>query len=383
MLRPGNTSIRAARSCRGERRCRYRQAGALVEVRKVRPARSPGCRSKYATGGALEFFDIDKQGGCSCWRKYPGGGRRCVAFVARFLRRQAQASRTAAVAERRAVAVVRDRLGDGDVYFLRAAGPFRHVLASGSAAARNHRPARAAGRWSVGLKIGKGPIAAMLPLSRQRWSRRRCVRRCALEPSRYGRDPDTSCSGFNRIRRRATSTEAGQEVRGTVLRGCHGGAGTDPRQDQSRPPATCARATRRAPTSPVSIARPVSAAGALRPISPRRRSAISHRLDNPWTHPAMRSTSPARTRSVPTLHARSQGRGDGGLSRRVKLIWAAIYPLASILARGRAGTLSRARQRNGGESRVRRQRRKPRRRKAGRDDMFMGWLRFGPVPTPC
>src|SRR5262249_5929850 len=65
---------------------------------------------------------------------------------------------------------------------------------------------------------GKGPIAAVRPLNRQQvietafafegvqWQ---------VTPTAYGRDPDTSCSGFNRIRRPGyLHGKLGQQVRG-------------------------------------------------------------------------------------------------------------------------------------------------------------------------
>src|SRR6185312_3494205 len=117
----------------------------------------------------------------------------------------------------------------GDVYFLRTRQASVDVLGVG------FRPLRAkiietqtqsAIFDSPGLK-GKGPIAATLPLSRQRVVETAFAFegiRWRPTAATYGRDPDTSCTGFSRVRRPGyLHGKLGQEVRGIpYCWGCHG-----------------------------------------------------------------------------------------------------------------------------------------------------------------
>ena len=120
----------------------------------------------------------------------------------------------------------------GEVYFLRTRKGAVDVVGVGFRPLRNAkvidvRPAPAYTEPTVKSWQGKGPIAAVRPLSRRQvietafafeninWR---------VNPSAYGRDPDMQCTGFNRVRRPGyLYGKIGQQVRGIpYCWGCHG-----------------------------------------------------------------------------------------------------------------------------------------------------------------
>ena len=122
---------------------------------------------------------------------------------------------------------------DGDVYFLRTRKGVVDVIGVGFRPMKNGQAIgerRQAPNYAELAKEHKGAIAAVRPLSRQRvletaagfegiiWR---------LNASSYGPDPDTQCSGFNRIRRPGYLIgRAGQDVRGIpYCWGCQGSLG--------------------------------------------------------------------------------------------------------------------------------------------------------------
>lgn len=175
--------------------------------------------------GAVEFLEIDNDGRMFVLTEnIPAGARRPAGvFVARFSRAGALESiydiplQEDVAISRRFIAVT----PDGDVYFLRSRRSEVDVVGVGS-----RRVSPAAVIENPGLphfseretRIVRGPIAAVRPLTRQQ------VVQAAIAfeslqwrptAANYGADPDTLCTGFNRIRRPGyLSGKLEQEVRG-------------------------------------------------------------------------------------------------------------------------------------------------------------------------
>src|SRR5882724_10156163 len=213
------------------------KSGALVEVQaQGQAAMLAKLQVKVRDRlGALEFLDIDKQGRMFLLGENipAAGGDRASAFVARFsaagkLEGIYELPLSQSVALSRRFVTVSET---GDVYLLRTRQASVDVLGVGFRPLRAkiiemQMQTQAPVYGSPGLK-GKGPIAATLPLSRQRVVETAFAFegiRWRLSQSGYGRDPDTSCTGFNRIRRPGyLNGKMGQEVRGIpYCWGCHG-----------------------------------------------------------------------------------------------------------------------------------------------------------------
>jgi hypothetical protein len=122
---------------------------------------------------------------------------------------------------------------DGDVYFLRSRKDDVDLIGVGSRPVRaaaviaNPNQARLAEVRGKGDKGGKGPIAAVRPLTRQQVVETAIAFenvQWRLTPAVYGRDPDTACTGFDRVRRPwYLAGKVNQEVRGVpYCWGCHG-----------------------------------------------------------------------------------------------------------------------------------------------------------------
>jgi hypothetical protein len=183
--------------------------------------------------GIVEFLEIDSNG-----RMYvlteniPSNSRRpSSAFVVRFSATGVQDSvfdipldQTTALS-RRFIAIS----PDGDVYFLRTGKADVDLIGVGSRSVRADAVIENPNlpRFLRETSLDKGPSAAVRPLTRQQvvqtafgfesfqWR---------LTPAVYGRDPDTECSGFNRVRRPwYLAGKMNQEVRGVpYCWGCHG-----------------------------------------------------------------------------------------------------------------------------------------------------------------
>jgi hypothetical protein len=338
------------------------KAGAVVEVQ---PQGQAGTLAKLQIKvrdrlGALEFLDIDKQG-----RMFVLGENipsvssdPASAFVARF----APGGRLEGIYElplaqsvalsRRYVTVAET----GDVYFLRTRQTAVEVLGVG------FRPWRAkvidvrpqpASFDPAGAKTGKGPIAATLPLSRQRVVETAFAFegvRWQLSQSAYGRDPDSACDGFNRIRRPSyLHGRLGQEVRGIpYCWGCHGALGQirDKINRGMLAGNVCTRNAPRTDTVGVDCSAFVSAAwGLATHFTTMAIPAISRRLDNPWDlQPGDALNKPGShvmlfLRFTPDRKAEVMEASPGACNGRV---CRNVYPLASILARGYAPVRYRA-----------------------------------------
>jgi len=202
-------------------------------------------------------------------------------------------------------------------------------------------------------KSGKGPIAATLPLSRQRVVETAFAFegvRWNLSQTAYGRDPDSSCSGFNRIRRPSyLHGKLGQEVRGIpYCWGCHGALGQirDKINRGVLAGNVCTRNAPRTDVTGVDCSAFVSAAwGLATHFTTAAIPAISRRLDNPWDlQPGDALNKPGShvmlfLRFTPDRKAEVMEASPGACNGRV---CRNVYPLASILARGYAPVRYRA-----------------------------------------
>jgi len=181
--------------------------------------------------GAAEFLEIDQQGRMFVLAEnIPASTKKAASsVVARYSRSgrletiyDLPMSQTVA---RRFVAVT----ADGDVYFLRTRQNEVDVLGVGSRVAtkgnlidspRTAPPETSGPTW-------KNFIAAVRPLTRERVVETATAFESVqwlVTPTAYGRDPDTACTGFNRIRRPGYLIgKLGQQVRGVpYCWGCNG-----------------------------------------------------------------------------------------------------------------------------------------------------------------
>lgn len=184
--------------------------------------------------GIVEFLDIDNAGRMFVLTENipTKSNRRASAYVVRYSPKGVQEgvydipfSETLALS-RRFITIS----PDGDVYFLRTASAQVELIGVGS------RPVRAAEvidnpnlprMPDQDAAISKAPIAAVRALTRQQVIENAFAFegvQWRVTPAVYGHDPDTSCSGFNRIRRPGyLSGKLNQEVRGVpYCWGCHG-----------------------------------------------------------------------------------------------------------------------------------------------------------------
>jgi hypothetical protein len=184
--------------------------------------------------GAVEFLEIDAKGRLFVLAENipTSTGESSAAFGARFSPMgslegifELPLAESAAVS-RRAVTVSED----GDVFFLRTRQAAVDVLGVGFRPMRNAKVINVHGSqpagWSPPAR-GKGPRAAVRPLTRPQVIQTAFMferARWRLTPSLYGRDPDTTCTGFRRVRRPGyLHGKLGQEVRGIpYCWGCHG-----------------------------------------------------------------------------------------------------------------------------------------------------------------
>jgi hypothetical protein len=337
------------------------KAGALVEVQ---PQGQAGTLARLQLKvrdrlGALEFLDIDKQGRMFVLAENipSASGGSASAFVARFAPRgnlegiyELPLSQSVALS-RRYVTVSES----GDVYFLRTQQASVDVLGVG------FRPLRAKiidtraqpAMFGPQLKPGKAPIAATLPLSRQRVVETAFAfegARWQVSQNAYGRDPDSACSGFNRIRRPSyLHGKLGQEVRGIpYCWGCHGALGQirDKINRGMLAGNVCTRNAPRPDTVGVDCSAFVSAAwGLATHFTTAAIPAITHRIENPWDlQPGDAFNKPGShvmlfLRFTPDRKAEVMEASPGACNGRV---CRNIYPLASILARGYAPVRYRA-----------------------------------------
>ena len=184
--------------------------------------------------GIVEFLEIDNAGRMFVLTENipTSSNRRASAYVVRYSPSGVQDSvydipfsETLSLS-RRFIAIS----PDGDVYFLRTASAAVDLIGVGSRTVHagdvidNASLSRLSDQPA---KLPKGPIAAVRGLTRQQVVETAFAFESVqwrLTPAVYGRDPDTSCSGFNRIRRPGyLSGKLNQEVRSVpYCWGCHG-----------------------------------------------------------------------------------------------------------------------------------------------------------------
>ena len=213
-------------------------AGAQIELQpRDQGAALPKLQVKVRDRlGALEVLEVDRQGRIFVLgENVPVSGDLPSAFVARFsaagvLEGVYDLPLAQSVALSRRFATVSE---NGDVYFLRTQRASVDVLGVGFRPLRSKIiEGRVQAVYDGGAKPrkGKGPIAAVVPLTRQRVVDTAYAFegiRWTVTPTAYGREPDDACTGFNRVRRPGyLHGKLGQEVRGIpYCWGCHGALG--------------------------------------------------------------------------------------------------------------------------------------------------------------
>lgn len=302
--------------------------------------------------GIVEFLDIDNAGRMFVLTENipTKSNRRASAYVVRYSPKGVQESvydipfsETLALS-RRFITIS----PDGDVYFLRTASTEVELIGVGS------RPVRATDvidnpnlpRFSdQAAAVSKAPIAAVRALTRQQV----IANAFAFEgvqwrvtPAVYGRDPDTSCSGFNRIRRPGyLSGKLNQEVRGVpYCWGCHGSLNQFLANMANGMLAgnVCTHNNPRPDTAGVDCSAFVSAAWGLSThFTTAAIPGISQQLENAWDlQPGDALNKPGShvmlfLRFTPDRKAEVMESSTGGCNGKV---CRNVYPLSSLLARG-------------------------------------------------
>ena len=301
--------------------------------------------------GVVEFLEIDNSGhmfvlteNIPTYSKRPS-----AAFVVRFSPKGVQESvydiplQDSVALSRRFIAVS----PDGDVFFLRTRKTDVDVI---GVASRNVRANAVLDNPSLPYFTEpnlafKGPIAAVRPLSRQvvvenafafeglQWR---------LTPTAYGADPDTACSGFNRIRRPGyLQGKLNQEVRSVpYCWGCFGSLN----QFRARIAGgmlagnVCTHNDPRRDVAGVDCSAFVSAAWGLNNhFTTSAIPAITTELTNAWDlQPGDAFNKPGShvmlfLRFTPDRRAEVMESSTGGCNGKV---CRNTYPLASLLARG-------------------------------------------------
>ncbi len=301
--------------------------------------------------GIVEFLEIDNSGRMFVLTEnIPTNSRRpSAAFVVGFSPQGVQESvydipldQTAALS-RRFIAIS----PDGDVYFLRTGKADVDLIGVGS---RSLRPNAVIDnpnlpRFVQEPKIAKGPTAAVRPLTRQQVIETAFAFegvQWRLTPAVYGRDPDTSCSGFNRIRRPGyLSGKLNQEVRGVpYCWGCHGSLNQFRANIANGMLAgnVCTHNDPRPDVTGVDCSAFVSAAwGLATHFTTAAIPSITSQLQNAWDlQPGDALNKPGShvmlfLRFTPDRKAEVMKSSTGGCNGRV---CRNIYPLSSLLSRG-------------------------------------------------
>jgi hypothetical protein len=330
--------------------------GALIEVRdkdETTPPTPPTqMRIKVSDRlGAVEFLEIDHTGRMFVLAEnIPIDSMQAATFVARYSRSGVLEGIYELPLDgnvpltRRFVTIS----GDGDVYFLRTQKTGVDVVGVGFRALAKSkiidvRPARK--DFFASLFGKKGPIAAVRPLDRQQVIETAFAFegiQWRLTSAAYGRDPDTSCTGFNRIRRPGyLNGKMGQEVRGIpYCWGCHGSL-SQIHAKMSRGVLAGNVCTRNAPRTDVTgvdCSAFVSAAwGLASHFTTAAIPAIATPLSNAWElRPGDALNKPHShvmlfLRFTPDRKAEVMEASPGACNGRV---CRNVYPLASLLARG-------------------------------------------------
>jgi hypothetical protein len=305
--------------------------------------------------GAVEFLEIDNSDRFYVLgENVPESGKQPSTFVARY----AANGRLEGVYElplenlpltRRFVTIS----GDGEVYFLRTKQDGVDVVGVGFRALRDtsvvdlRTPRTAASKSSgAGKPDGKfAGIAAVRPSNRQQTIETAFAFegvQWKLTPANYGSEPDTTCTGFDRIRRPwYLQGKVNQEVRGVpYCWGCHGSLANFRQRIESGSLAgnVCTRNAPRTDVAGVDCSAFVSAAWGLSiHYTTAAIPAIAKPLENPWDlKPGDALNKPGShvmlfLRFTPDRKAEVMESSTGGCNGRV---CRNIYPLASLLQRG-------------------------------------------------
>ena len=304
--------------------------------------------------GTVEFLEIDNSDRFYVLgENIPDSGRQASTFVARY----ASNGKLEGVYElplentpltRRFVTIS----GDGDVYFLRTRADGVDVVGVGfrpigkTSVIDLRLPRNAAKKLPDGRFDGKfDAIAAVRPSNRQQTIETAFAFegvQWKLTPANYGSDPDTACTGFNRIRRPwYLQGKINQEVRGVpYCWGCHGSLANFRRRVEAGAMAgnVCTRNAPRADVAGVDCSAFVSAAWGLSVhYTTAAIPAIAKPLQNPWDlKPGDALNKPGShvmlfLRFTPDRKAEVMEASTGGCNGRV---CRNVYPLASLLERG-------------------------------------------------
>jgi hypothetical protein len=303
--------------------------------------------------GAVEFLEIDNSGRMFVLAEnIPNNSKRAAAvFVVRFSPQGVQ-ERVYDIPLQDSVALARRFIAispDGDVYFLRSRKSEVDVIGVGSrnlgANAVVDGPSLPRVADNEARIARNGPLAAVRPLTRHevvqtafgfeglQWR---------LAPANYGADPDTTCTGFNRIRRPGyLSGKLNQEVRGVpYCWGCQGSLNQFRSKIANGMLAgnVCTHNEPRADVAGVDCSAFVSAAwGLANHFTTAAIPAITTALANPWDlQPGDALNKPGThvmlfLRFTPDRKAEVMESSTGGCDGRV---CRNVYPLASLLARG-------------------------------------------------
>jgi hypothetical protein len=303
--------------------------------------------------GVVEFLEIDNSGRMFVLTEnIPDSSKRAAtAFVVRFSPQGVQESvydiplQESVALSRRFIAIS----PDGDVYFLRSRKSEVDVVGVGSRAVRAtavidnpNLPRLADNEARI---AGKGPLAAVRPLTRQQVVQTAFGfegLQCRLTPANYGPDPDTTCTGFNRIRRPGyLSGKLNEEVRGVpYCWGCHGSLNQFRVRIANGTLAgnVCTHNDPRTDVAGVDCSAFVSAAwGLANHFTTAAIPAITTELASPWDLQPGDALNKAGThvmlflRFTPDRKAEVMESSTGGCNGRV---CRNVYPLASLLARG-------------------------------------------------
>ena len=302
--------------------------------------------------GIVEFLEIDNAGRMFVLTENipTGSNRRASAYVVRYTANGIQDavydipfSETLSLS-RRFIAIS----PDGDVYFLRTASSEVDLIGVGSRTVRAgdviDNPGLSRMSEQAG-KIPKGPIAAVRGLTRQQVGETAFAFECVLlrlTPSVYGRDPDSACSGFNRIRRPGyLAGKLNQEVRSVpYCWGCHGSLNQFRANIANGMLAgnVCTHNNPRPDTAGVDCSAFVSAAWGLSThFTTAAIPGITQQLQNAWDlQPGDALNKPGShvmlfLRFTADRRAEVMESSTGGCNGRV---CRNVYPLSSLLARG-------------------------------------------------
>ena len=303
--------------------------------------------------GVVEFLEIDNSGRMFVLTEnIPNNSRRpSAAFVVRFSPQGVQESiydiplQESVSLSRRFIAIS----PDGDVYFLRSRKTEIDVIGVGSRNVRStaiiDNPNLPRFTEAETRITNKGPVAAVRPLTRQQVVQTAFSfegLQWRLASANYGSDPDTTCSGFNRIRRPGyLSGKLNQEVRGVpYCWGCHGSLNQFRARIANGMLAgnVCTHNDPRPDVAGVDCSAFVSAAwGLANHFTTAAIPAITTALTNAWDLQPGDALNKAGShvmlflRFTPDRKAEVMESSTGGCNGRV---CRNVYPLASLLARG-------------------------------------------------